>query len=114
MPIPRLPSPCPSPMTGGRQISPFLDARRRDIVQTELLTDFNPWIDGSITLPCLQSSLYGLKPTHGLLSRAGIVPFAPSFDSAGPMAKDVWSLAVALDVMQGEDDDDDASEYERP
>ena len=62
--------------------------------------------DGSITLPCLQSCLYGLKPTVGMLSRAGVVPFAPYFDTPGPMAKDVESLAILMDVMNGRDDDD--------
>ncbi|KAG7558169.1 hypothetical protein FFLO_02896 [Filobasidium floriforme] len=62
--------------------------------------------DGSITLPCLQSCLYGLKPTVGMLSRAGVVPFAPYFDTPGPMAKDVESLAILMDVMNGRDDED--------
>ena len=67
--------------------------------------------DGSITLPCLQSCLYGLKPTVGMLSRSGVVPFAPYFDTPGPMAKDVESLAILMDVMQGRDDEDDKSEF---
>lgn len=67
--------------------------------------------DGSITLPCLQSALYGLKPTVGMLSRAGIVPFAPYFDTPGPMAKTVWDLAILMDVMQGRDVDDPMSRY---
>lgn len=62
--------------------------------------------DGSITLPCLQSALYGLKPTVGLLSRTGIVPFAPYFDTAGPMTKNVWDLALLMDVMHGDDPED--------
>lgn len=84
--------------------------------QTPLLTSESGLIsrhravsDGSITLPCLQSALYGLKPTMGTLSRAGIVPFAPSFDTAGPMAKNVWDLALLMDVMQGVDPEDSAS-----
>lgn len=71
-------------------------------------------LDGSITLPCLQSALYGLKPTMGTLSRAGIVPFAPSFDTAGPMAKNVWDLALLMDVMQGPDTEDSASGFFQP
>jgi amidase len=67
-------------------------------------------VDGSIVFPCFASALYGLKPTHGLLSRTGIVPFAPTFDSAGPMGKTPWDLAVLLDVMSGEDGEDLASE----
>jgi amidase len=59
-----------------------------------------------MTLPAMQSALYSLKPTVGLLSRVGVVPFAPSFDTPGTMAKDVWSVAVGMDVMAGEDEED--------
>ena len=45
-----------------------------------------------------------------MLSRSGVVPFAPYFDTPGPMAKDVESLAILMDVMQGRDDEDDKSE----
>ncbi|KAJ9102829.1 hypothetical protein QFC20_004936 [Naganishia adeliensis] len=62
--------------------------------------------DGSVVFPSFASALYGLKPTHGLLSRTGIVPFAPTFDSAGPMGKTPWDLAVLLDVMSDEDVED--------
>lgn len=50
----------------------------------------------------------------GKLSRAGIVPFAPSFDTAGPMAKNVWDLALLMDVMQGADPEDVASKPQIP
>lgn len=62
-----------------------------------------------MTLPAMQSALYALKPTVGLLSRVGCVPFAPTFDTPGTMAKDVWSVAVGLDVMAGEDEEDPES-----
>lgn len=55
----------------------------------------------------MQSAVYALKPTVGLISRSGCVPFAQSFDTPGPMAKDVWSVAVGMDVMAGEDGDDE-------
>jgi amidase len=69
--------------------------------------------DGSLLFPAFKSALYSLKPTAGLVSQAGIVPFAPYFDSAGPMAKNVYDLAVLLDVMQGEDEEDPRSMYHR-
>ena len=43
----------------------------------------------------------GLKPTHGLLSRDGIVPLALSFDTAGPMARCVYDIAAVLGVVTG-------------
>jgi amidase len=62
-----------------------------------------------MTLPAMQSALYALKPTPGLLSREGVVPFARSFDTPGAMAKDVWSVAIGMDVMAGEDEEDEES-----
>lgn len=46
-----------------------------------------------------------------MLSRSGVVPFAPYFDTPGPMAKDVESLAILMDVMQGRDEEDEKSEW---
>src|SRR6185295_16852470 len=44
---------------------------------------------GSITAPCAFSGVVGIKPTVGLVSRAGIVPLAASFDTAGPIARTI-------------------------
>ncbi|HEY6045576.1 MAG TPA: amidase family protein, partial [Pyrinomonadaceae bacterium] len=41
--------------------------------------------DGSVVCPSNANSLVGIKPTLGLISRAGIVPIAHSQDTAGPM-----------------------------
>lgn len=41
------------------------------------------------------------------------MPFAPSFDIAGPMAKNVWDLALLMDVMQGVDPEDVASKSQK-
>jgi amidase len=51
----------------------------------------------------------GLKPTHGLLSRDGIIPLALSFDTGGPMARSVADVAVALGIMTGVDPADEAT-----
>jgi len=48
-----------------------------------------------------------------MLSRSGVVPFAPYFDTPGPMAKDVKSLAILMDVMCARDDEDVKSESVR-
>ena len=58
---------------------------------------------GSVRGPSSANGIVGLKPTHGLLSRDGIVPLALSFDTAGPMARHVYDVAVALGVMTGVD-----------
>lgn len=64
---------------------------------------------GSIRGPATSNGIVGLKPTHGLLSRSGIIPLALSFDTGGPMARSVSDVAVALGVMTGQDPDDDAT-----
>ena len=58
---------------------------------------------GSVRGPSTANGIVGLKPTHGLLSRDGIIPLALSFDMAGPMARHVYDIAVMLNVMTGID-----------
>ncbi len=64
---------------------------------------------GSVRGPSAANGIVGLKPTLGLLSRDGIVPLALSFDTAGPMARSVYDVAVALGVMTGIDAADTAT-----
>jgi amidase len=64
---------------------------------------------GSIRGPSTSNGIVGLKPTHGLLSRSGIIPLALSFDTGGPMARSVYDVAVALGVMTGVDPADAAT-----
>jgi len=64
---------------------------------------------GSIRNPSSANGIVGFKPTHGLLSREGIVPYAHSFDTGGPMARSVYDVAVALGVMTGVDSADAAT-----
>ncbi len=59
--------------------------------------------DGSITSPAAACSLVGLKPTIGLVSRAGIIPIAHTQDTAGPMARTVTDAAMLLSVLAGRD-----------
>ena len=59
--------------------------------------------DGSITSPAARQSLVGMKPTLGLVSRTGIVPIAPSQDTAGPMTRTVADAAALLAVLAGPD-----------
>jgi amidase len=64
---------------------------------------------GSIRGPSTSNGIVGLKPTHGLLSRDGIIPLALTFDTGGPMARSVYDVAVALGVMTGVDSADSAT-----
>lgn len=64
---------------------------------------------GSVRGPSAANGIVGLKPTYGLLSRDGIIPLALSFDTAGPMARNVYDVAVTLGVMTGIDAADTAT-----
>lgn len=64
---------------------------------------------GSVRGPSAANGIVGLKPTHGLLSRDGIVPLALSFDTAGPMARCVYDIAAVLGVVTGVDPADEAT-----
>jgi amidase len=65
--------------------------------------------DGSIVSPATHSGVVGLKPTLGLVSRAGIIPIAHSQDTAGPMTRTVADAAVLLGVLAGIDPRDPAT-----
>jgi amidase len=62
--------------------------------------------DGSIVSPSNNCGLVGLKPTIGLVSRAGIIPIAHSQDTAGPMTRTVTDAAILLGALVGADPDD--------
>jgi amidase len=64
---------------------------------------------GSIRGPANVNGIVGLKATHGLISRDGIIPLALSLDMAGPMTRNVTDTAIALGVMTGVDAADDAT-----
>ncbi|MBF2027652.1 MAG: amidase [Oscillatoriales cyanobacterium C42_A2020_001] len=58
---------------------------------------------GSIRTPSSFQALVGIRPTRGLISLDGIIPFALSRDGAGPMARTVTDAALTLGVMAGFD-----------
>ncbi len=65
--------------------------------------------DGSIVSPASINGVVGLKPTVGLLSRAGIIPISHSQDTAGPMTRTVRDAALLLSAMAGVDAADAAT-----
>ena len=65
--------------------------------------------DGSVVCPSNANSLAGIKPTLGLISRAGIIPIAHSQDTAGPMTRTVTDAAILLGALAGIDSRDDAT-----
>ena len=58
---------------------------------------------GSIRIPSSHNSLVGLRPSAGLSSRAGIIPFGHTQDTGGPMARTVEDIALVLDATVGYD-----------
>lgn len=61
---------------------------------------------GSILNPASRNAIVGIKPTLGLISRTGLIPLAPSQDTAGPMAATVADAAIVLGAMTGADSQD--------
>ena len=69
--------------------------------------------DGSVVCPSSANSLVGIKPTVGLVSRAGIIPIAHSQDTAGPMTRTVSDAAILLGALAGEDPRDPKTKESR-
>lgn len=65
----------------------------------------------SIRSPASACSLVGFRPTLGLVSRAGIVPYALTQDTAGPIMRTVKDTAKVLDVISGWDPNDPATAW---
>jgi len=65
--------------------------------------------DGSIICPSNACGLVGIKPTVGLVSRAGIIPISATQDTAGPMARTVADAAALLGALAGVDARDPAT-----
>jgi amidase len=65
--------------------------------------------DGSIVSPASTCGIVGIKPTVGLVSRAGIIPISQTQDTAGPMARTVADAAVLLTALAGVDAADPAT-----
>lgn len=56
---------------------------------------------GSVRIPAAWNGLVGLKTTAGLLPLSGTVPLSPSFDTVGPLAKDVQDASALLALLEG-------------
>jgi amidase len=65
--------------------------------------------DGSIVCPASANGVVGIKPTVGLVSRAGIIPISHTQDTAGPLCRTVADAATLLWVLAGADPRDPAT-----
>ncbi|MCH7478848.1 MAG: Asp-tRNA(Asn)/Glu-tRNA(Gln) amidotransferase subunit GatA, partial [SAR324 cluster bacterium] len=68
---------------------------------------------GSIRQPAAFTSIVGLKPTYGRVSRYGMIAYASSLDQGGPLARDVMDAALLLEMIAGHDPRD-ATSVDRP
>jgi amidase len=70
---------------------------------------------GSLLSPANQNGVVTVKPTVGLISRAGIIPIAASQDTAGPLTRTVRDAAILLNVLAVRDPRDPATrQLQRP
>jgi amidase len=65
----------------------------------------------SIRSPASANSLVGVRPTRGLVSRAGMIPLSTTQDAAGPITRTVEDAARMLDVIAGYDPDDPSTAF---
>src|SRR5437870_10664584 len=94
----------PALATGGSSSSPGI-AVSANLATVGVGTETS----GSILSPATQNLLVGLKPTVGLVSRAGVVPITADQDTAGPMARTVTDAAKLLGGLAGFDEQDPAT-----
>lgn len=66
--------------------------------------------DGSIVCPANHNGVVGIKPTVGLVSRAGVVPISHIQDTVGPHTRTVADAAAVLGALVGVDARDPATQ----
>ena len=64
---------------------------------------------GSVRLPAAACGLVGVKPTHGLIGRSGVIALSPTLDTVGLLTRSVRDAAIMLNAIAGGEGDDTAS-----
>lgn len=64
---------------------------------------------GSVLNPCSVNGIVGIRPTFGLISRAGVIPNVPSMETVGVLTRTVADVAALLGVLAGSDPLDEAT-----
>jgi amidase len=75
------------------------------------LTDFALGTDtgGSVRVPASNCGIFGFRPSHGIISVAGVMPFAPSFDTVGILAGSLDILTRSASVLLACDSPDETA-----
>ena len=60
----------------------------------------------SIRKPAAYCGVVGYKPTYGMISRYGLLPYASSLDTIGVITRNVTDAAIVVDAMKGKDEND--------
>lgn len=81
-----------------------------DIVDAALGTDTG----GSIRIPSAVNGLVGFKPSRSAVPMSGIQPLAPSFDTAGPLARDLDTAIRLFEVISNQSASRDFKGMDRP
>jgi len=79
------------------------------VAANECLASLGSDTGGSVRNPASFCSVVGLKPTYGLISRFGLISYANSIEQIGPMTKTVKDSAFLLNVISGQDKNDDTT-----
>jgi aspartyl-tRNA(Asn)/glutamyl-tRNA(Gln) amidotransferase subunit A len=61
---------------------------------------------GSVRIPAALCGIIGFKPSYGRVSRLGVVPLSPSFDTVGVLTLSAWDAAALLNAIAGHSKDD--------
>ena len=69
---------------------------------------------GSVRCPAAFCGVVGIKPTYGLVSRYGLVAYANSLETVGPLAPTVEEAAALLEVIAGPDERDSTTHDREP
>jgi amidase len=85
---------CPDRIPGGSSSGSAVAVAAR-LVDFAIGTDTG----GSVRVPASFVGVYGFRPTHDAISLAGVVPFAPSYDTIGWFARDATTLSRVGDVL---------------
>ena len=100
-----VPNPWDAKRIAGGSSSGSAAAVACDLVPFALGTDTG----GSVRVPAALCGVVGIKPTYGLVSTYGVIPFCWSLDHVGIFTRSVADAALVLEVLAAHDPHDPAS-----